>query len=105
MNPVFMDVIDLLIMKLVKKEFLINVGDFSSSKEWKKIDQDIENAIKKVTWPKNSKKITINPERKGNGVAPIKRSFCSELKNIGWELETALPIANRIRPRSIRCNT
>ena len=59
MNPVFMDVIDLLIMKLVKKEFLINVGDFSFSKEWKKIDQDIENAIKKVTWSKNSKKLQL----------------------------------------------
>ncbi len=90
-------------MKLVKKKILFDKRNFSSSQEWKRIQHDIVQAIKKVTWPPNSKKFTIYPESgkkrgQGNGVVPIKLSFCNELKKKGWELETPLSIATRSRP-------
>jgi|SaaInlStandDraft_2_1057019.scaffolds.fasta_scaffold83527_1 hypothetical protein len=93
-----MDAVDLLIMKIIKKEFLCNTGNFSSSEGWITIQKDIENAIKKVTWPNKTKKFTIHPELHGNGVKPIKYLFCNELKKKDWELEVPLPIISRIRP-------
>jgi len=90
-------------MKLVKKEFLFDKGSFLSSSEWIRIQQDIKQAIKNVTWPPNSDKFTIYPESgkgrgKGNGVVPIKVTFCNELKKKGWELETPLSIATNSNP-------
>ena len=87
-----------MIMKLISREFLIKSGKFSTSSDWVKIQQDIEKAIKKVTWPNNSSKFTIFPERKGNGVTPIKGSFLDELKKRGWETETRVSIATRSKP-------
>lgn len=90
-------------MKLVKKVILFNKGNFSSSPQWRRIQRDIKQAIKNVTWPPNSNKFTIYPESgkergKGNGVVPIKSSFCRELRKKGWELETKLSIATRSKP-------
>ena len=85
-------------MKIIKREILFDKGGFSSSKEWKLIRRNVEEAIKNVVWPPNSKKFTIYPESgkkrgEGNGVGPIKLAFCNKLEKKGWELETPLLIA------------
>lgn len=85
-------------MKIIKREILFDKGNFSSSKEWKLIRRNVEEAIKNVVWPPNSKKFTIYPESgkkrgQGNGVVPIKLSFCNNLEKKGWQLETPLLIA------------
>ena len=85
-------------MKLITKEVLFDQGNFSSTPEWERIQQDVEESIKKVTWPENSKKFTINPTNKGNGVKPIKLSFCDKIEKKGWELETRMSIATRSAP-------
>ena len=85
-------------MKLVTKEILFAQGNFSSTPEWERIQQDVEESINKVTWPESSKKFTINPIGKGNGVKPIKLSFCDKIEKKGWKLETRMSIATRSKP-------
>ncbi|MBI3610907.1 MAG: restriction endonuclease [Nitrospirae bacterium] len=85
-------------MKIVHTEYLIKAGTFPSSRDWKTIERDVRQAIKAVVWPKGSRLFTIYPQRKGNGVKPIKDAFCLRLKQKGWELETRLPFATRKKP-------
>jgi hypothetical protein len=90
-------------MKIVHTEYLIKAGTFPSSREWKTIERDVQQAIKAIVWPKGSRLFTIYPQSgkkrgEGNGVKPIKDAFCLRLKQKGWELETRLPIARRKNP-------
>ncbi len=41
----------------------------------------------KCDWPAGSGTFTINPERKGNGVVPIKKEFIADLRARGWFIE------------------
>jgi hypothetical protein len=93
-------------MKIVQTEFLIKTGPFSSSYEWEKIYEEIQQAIKAIVWPKGKRRFTIFPQSgkkrgEGNGVKPIKDAFCLKLKQKGWDLETRLPIAKRRNPGPI----
>jgi len=44
---------------------------------------EVSNAIREVDWPIGSGSFTINPERKGNGVKPIKANCITYLKRCG----------------------
>jgi hypothetical protein len=74
-------------MKIVHVETIISCGKYARSRYWASTKLSIHEAIKKCDWPPGSGKFTINPERKGNGVVPIKKEFVAELKNRGWIIE------------------
>src|SRR6185436_3269560 len=79
-------------MKFIKEELLINEKSFSASTEYKRIRKDIIAAIKSITWPSNSNIFTINPQRHGNGVVPIKKAFVAHLEKSGWETEIKIDV-------------
>jgi hypothetical protein len=90
-------------MKIVKVERLIDVGQFSSSEEWKRIEDHITKAIKSVEWPPGSGAFILydQPGKKrgeGNGVKPIKEACMRRLRSTGWSLETPVDIATFKRP-------
>lgn len=90
-------------MKIVKTERLIDAGKFSSSPEWKRIEEDVLAAIRSVQWPKGSGSFTLRDEAgkergKGSGVKPIKDACMLHLKKRGWDLETEVDIATLKRP-------
>ncbi len=74
-------------MKIVHIETIISRGSYAGSANWKATRNTIHEAIKKCDWPSGSGKFTINPERKGNGVVPIKKEFLAELTGRGWVAE------------------
>ena len=74
-------------MKIVQIENVISCGTYATSRHWKTIRDAIHTAVIKCDWPAGSGKFTINPERKGNGVVPIKKEFISELRMQGWLIE------------------
>jgi hypothetical protein len=85
-------------MKFVKLEILIDKGDFSKSKEWDTIFNNITESIKAVSWPPGASTFTIHKQSgkkrgEGSGVKPIKAAFMDTLKNYGWDLETKVDIA------------
>ena len=88
-------------MKIVKTEFLINSGSFSKSSEVQTIFEEIKGAIFSVTHPKGKKEFTIYPEKKANGVVPIKKNFLESLVNHDWKCEHRMKIASRLRPGPI----
>jgi len=93
-------------MKIIKRERLIDAGDFSSSKEWKIIDDHIRKAIQSIEWPVGSASFTLFDEPgkgrgKGSGVKPIKDACMHRLKSLGWKLETAVDIATVKTPGPI----
>jgi len=83
-------------MKIVHKQIITKIGEFSNSKEFELISKEIEEAVKKITWPKGSKSFLLNPNSKGkgrgqgNGVKPIKEACMSYLKSLGWQDELRL---------------
>ena len=79
-------------MKYIKEEILINKGLFFESKEYKRIQKDILNAIKSITWPSASKIFIINPLLHGNGVVPIKQAFIARLQQFGWQAEIKIDV-------------
>ena len=90
-------------MKLIKTETLIDVGTFSDSDIWKKIKSQLYEAIARVKWPPGSEKFVIYPEKKANGVKPIKESFLRYLEDLkdDWAFEEKLDIAVHKRPGKI----
>jgi hypothetical protein len=90
-------------MRIEHIETLLSAGEFSQSKEWKKIRKELHEAIEKVDWPPGSGKFTIYPESgkksgEGNGVGPIKLSLMKQLKEASWKLEEKLAIATSKQP-------
>lgn len=85
------------ILRLVKKEILIDDGVFSTNPSWQNIEKNILEAIKSVVNPIDSNKFLIYPEKEGNGVVPIKEMFLQFLKKKNWQLETPLAIAQRAK--------
>lgn len=76
------------------------------SKEWRAIEEDIQQAIKSIVWPVGKRSFTIFPQSgkkrgEGNGVKPIKDAFCLKLNKKGWHLQTRLTIASRKTPGPI----
>lgn len=93
-------------MKIVRTERLIDAGSFSSSSEWKRIEEHITQAIKAVQWPPGSGAFTLYDEPgkgrgEGSGVRPIKDACMQKLKSFGWALETEVDIATLKRPGPI----
>lgn len=85
-------------MKLIKKKFLIEEGDFLDSNEWAKLDNHIQKAISAVVWPPQNDEFIIRPEKNRNGVGPIKEAFFEVLQSKGWEKEVRPQIAVNKRP-------
>ncbi|MFA5905193.1 MAG: hypothetical protein WC836_14765 [Desulfobacula sp.] len=93
-------------MKILKTEFLIKKGEFSNSKEFESILAEIYKAISSITWPLNSRKFTLYPEKQASGVVPIKQNFIRSLEESGWKGEFRMKIASRLRPGpvdSVKC--
>lgn len=93
-------------MKIPIVERLIDVGDFSASDEWRKIETHIVEAIQAIEWPPGSGSFTLYPElgkerSRGNGVVPIKKACMTYLESQGWKLETRPDIATRNRAGAI----
>ena len=59
---------------------------------------EIRRAIAEVDWPEGSGSFTIFPERKGNGVKPIKAKCMAYLQERGWVLEERMKITGENRP-------
>jgi len=85
-------------MKIIKTEYLIKKGVFSSSKEFENILSETYDAIQSITWPDGSDNFTLFPKKKANGVVPIKKNFVKYLENKGWKSEYRMKIASRLRP-------
>jgi hypothetical protein len=98
-------------LKLVKTEILVDKGQFSSSKDWFRIRNDIEGSIKSMEWPPGAGKFTLYAEQgkergKGNGVKPIKQLFAQLLsRRGGWASETKMLIPARVNPGKIDFTT
>jgi len=93
-------------MKIVRKELLIDRGGFSASEDWRRIDQEIEEAIKSVEWPPGSGSFTLFDESgkgrgKGSGVTPIKDACMKRLGAFGWSMETRVDVASLRRAGAI----
>jgi hypothetical protein len=88
-------------MKILRIEFLIKRGKFGESEELGSILNEIQTAIYSVHWPPGSNSFTLFPEKKGNGVVPIKKSCMEYLENHGWELEKRMEIAAREKPGKV----
>lgn len=90
-------------MKIIHREILIDVGNFSITDEWKNIENHIISSIKSIEWPPGSKSFILydQPGKKrgqGSGVKPIKEACMLKLKSFGWQLETPVDIATVKRP-------
>ena len=48
-------------------------------------------AIAAVVWPPDNNKFVVYPEKKGNGVKPIKNGFVAKLIDFGWKPEQNFP--------------
>ncbi len=79
-------------MKIEKTKVFISKGEFSTSPEFISIKDEINEAIKLVTWYGEDTFI-VNPTRKGNGVKPIKEKFVNFLKSKGWKDEAQMSFA------------
>ena len=88
-------------MKIIKFEFLIQSGNFANSEELGIILKEVKNAIQSVTWPKDCDKFILYPEKKANGVVPIKTNCMDYLKRHHWMLEHRMAIASRLKPGKI----
>lgn len=74
-------------MKLNRLTLLIDSGDFTSTKAWNRIYDDVTAAVIAVQWPPDSGAFTIYPKTDGNGVKPIKEGFVTVLKARDWKPE------------------
>lgn len=88
-------------MKLLKKETLIEEGDFKDSEVWARISSHLEEAIEAIEWPEESDNFIIPPGDNRNGVGPIKEAFVTTLQDKGWKKEARLDIAVHKRPGPI----
>jgi hypothetical protein len=88
-------------VRILKIEFLIQNGSFKQSAEFDTILNQIKNAILSVTHPKGSHQFTLYPEKRANGVVPIKKNFLEFLVQNEWGQERRMSIASRIKPGPI----
>lgn len=87
-------------MKIVNELFLVSKGQFAESSEFKKILEEIRDAIKAVTLSSDTEFI-IHPKKKGNGVVPIKHKFVRKLVANGWRDEIRMSLAKGMNPGPI----
>jgi hypothetical protein len=77
-------------MKILEYRDVLDVGKVSQQPQVKKAMKGVEDAIRGVDWPHGSGRFVIRPDRRGNGVLPIKKPCVSCLQDAGWQTE-ALP--------------
>lgn len=77
-------------MKIIECVDIINSHLFSENIYLSNAWEDISNAIQLTDWPHNTGRFLIFPEKKGNGVKPIKVPCINYLNSKGWLIE-ALP--------------
>lgn len=78
-------------MRLERVRHLIDIGPFTEQPLWQRIESELRQAIDAVVWPPGSTIFTIYPEKKGNGVRPIKNAFVAKLVEFGWQTEQSFP--------------
>ncbi len=84
-------------MKIIKEHFFVEKGIFYESSEFKVILQEIRAAVESVTWF-NEDKFIIYPEKKANGVLPIRLKFVQSLVLNGWIPEKRMSFAKGMKP-------
>lgn len=72
----------------MRKTILISKGSFPQTNDFKRIQQDIDNAIIGIQNPEGSGKFYLFDEKKRNGVVPIKIAFIEKLNALGWKDES-----------------
>jgi len=88
-------------MKILQIDYLIREKDFGYSEKLDQIVNEIKTAIYSIHWPKDNTTFTLYPQKKGNGVVPIKKSFLNYLSRHEWFLEHRMAIASRQRPGAV----
>lgn len=88
-------------MKIIKIEFLIQKGHFCQTSEFETLLDEIKGAILSVTYPESSHLFTLYPEKRANGVVPIKKNFQKSLVRDNWQCEYRMSIASRLKPGPI----
>ena len=88
-------------MKIVHTQDIVRRGALAGSADIKAIFEEVESAIKTISWPSGADGFYLDPSSKGkgrgegNGVKPIKEACITYLKDHGWEDEL------RLRPRGV----
>jgi hypothetical protein len=85
-------------MKILKIHYLIRDNNLVNSQEYKKLLQEVYEAIKAIKWPPRSRYFTLNPIKQGNGVKPIKEGLQQYLQQRGWQIEHRMALAARKQP-------
>jgi hypothetical protein len=88
-------------MKVKEIIDLVVHGDEAASSEVGQLFDEILAGIKTVTWPKGAADFSIRPERKANGVKPVKDACIAHLAQCGWEKEKRLAIGEEHHPGPI----
>lgn len=81
-------------MKLIEIHTLIDAGSFTATPVWQRVEEELRQAIAAVVWPSGNDRFVIRPEKKGNGVKPIKDGFVATLREFGWRPEQKFPRGN-----------
>lgn len=85
-------------MKINRTEFLIRKGMFADSDEFNQVLQEVYQGIDAVRWPPGNDQFILYPEKKGNGVKPIKDGFINALQGYNWQTEQRMSIVANTRP-------
>ncbi len=81
-------------MKIVNRVDIALGGGFDQSPEWATACAEVEAAVGAVDWPHGSGSFTVLPERRGNGVVPIKMPCVLHLKSLNWNTELLPPMGS-----------
>ena len=87
-------------MKIASELFLIKEGNFSHSNEFLDMMDEVNEAIKCVSWH-HPTEFVVNPVKFGNGVFPIKNNFIKYLKDRSWQPEVKMRLALGMNPGGI----
>ncbi len=85
-------------MKILRIEYLIRKGPFSTSAEFEQLLGEIKDSIQAVAWPPGSDSFVINPVKQANGVKPIKNGCMEHLYGQGWRHEKRMKITADVEP-------
>jgi len=69
---------------------LVDAG-LTTTDVWRRVEEDVREAISGVVWPPGNDRFVINPVKDGNGVIPIKKQFAAKIEARGWRLEEKFP--------------